>query len=314
MELEGRKIGNYVVEKKLGEGGMGRVYRCRHPLIGHVLAMKVLHEENARDPELVQRFVQEAQAAAEIGHPNVIDVVDFGTFEDDDGQPQVYLMMELLQGESLTKRAKRTGLTLAQVSHIMLQCCDALQASHDHGIVHRDLKPENIYVCERESSPLYVKIMDFGIAKLLYPDRESARTRLGVVLGTPYYMSPEQCQGKGRAEIDERSDVYSLGVVLYELLVGRVPFHGTIGEVLNAHLHVKPTTPSALVPSIPPDIDAIVLRAMEKHPLDRFQSMKDFANALHNPHAHQVYYEHMLEDRGRKLGTHSGNTLRLEVS
>jgi len=310
MELEGRKIGNYIVEKKLGEGGMGRVYKCRHPLIGHVLAMKVLHEENSQDEELVKRFVLEAKAAAAIGHPNVVDVLDLGRFVDDEGQQQVYLMMELLDGESLTKRRARTGLSIAEIVHIMEQCCDALEASHNHGIVHRDLKPENIYVCKRQFSTLYVKIMDFGIAKLLYPDRESARTRLGVVMGTPHYMSPEQCQGKGKAEIGLRSDIYSMGVVLYELLVGHVPFQGTVQEVLLAHLHRTPPLPRTVVPTIPLEIEAIVMRALEKDPADRFESMKDFANALANPHAHQRYYEKIVAER--MMRHRSGETLRIE--
>jgi serine/threonine-protein kinase len=268
VDLIGQSVGNYRVVRKLGAGGMGTVYVCEHPLIGHRMAMKVLHDEHA---------FQEARAAASIGHENIIEVIDFGTLTGEQG-PVVYLMMELLQGRSLTAHKREFGLSWSEILRVLAQCCRALQASHDHGIVHRDLKPENIYICPCESEPLYVKIMDFGIAKLLAPDASSARTRLGVALGTPAYMSPEQCAGRGG--IDARSDIYSLGVVLYELITGQVPFTGELGHVLRGHMFETPVPPRDLAPGVPPALEALCLRALQKDKDARFQTMTAMLEAV----------------------------------
>ncbi len=305
MDLIGRKVGNYQVTRRLGAGGMGTVYICEHPVIGHRLAMKVLHEEHAADAELVQRFFQEARAAASIGHENIIEVLDFGSLDTERG-PTVYIMMELLAGSSLTEHQRVHGLGGDDLLHVLAQCCRALQACHAHGIVHRDLKPENIYICPRESDPLFVKIMDFGIAKLLDPDTASARTRVGVALGTPAYMSPEQCAGQGK--IDARSDVYSLGVVMYELLTGKRPFGDELGLALRGHMYETPATPCSVDPTIPPAIEAICLRALEKDPARRFQSMAEMLVAVNDPVGHfGAWQAHPPPPPG-----HSGQTLLLE--
>jgi len=292
MSLIGKSIGNYQIKAKLGEGGMGAVYLGEHPLIGKRVAVKVLLEELAAKEDIVQRFFTEAKAVNDIGHQNIVDIVDFGKVRLDPGSPEtVYFVMEFLDGESLAARLRRTGLSVLETLHVMKQCCSALQASHSKGIVHRDLKPENIYLCTRGSDKNFVKILDFGIAKLTGDGGmgQSHKTRTGLVIGTPAYMSPEQCEGKGH--IDHRSDVYSIGVVMYELLTGRVPFPGDgFGEILVAHLTKTPDPPSALNPDIKPEIEALVLHAIEKDKNRRFQSMDEFVRALEDPAAHMQAY------------------------
>ncbi len=307
MDLVGRKVGNYVVTRKLGAGGMGTVYVCEHPLIGHRLAMKVLHEEHAGDPDQVTRFFQEARAAASIGHENIISVIDYGTLDTERG-PMVYIMMELLAGQSLTARKREVGMSWPEVMHVIAQCCRALQACHARGIVHRDLKPENIYVCPRESDPLFVKIMDFGIAKLLDPSRAAARTRLGIALGTPAYMSPEQCSGRG--QIDGRSDIYSLGVVMYELICGRLPFGEDLGVALKGHLYEAPPPPRSVDPSIPEAIEAVCLHALEKDRGRRFQSMAEMLLAVNDPAGHLAAWQ----ARPAPAPGHSGRTMVLPAA
>ena len=285
MNLTSQHIGNYVLGKMVGEGGMGQVYLAEHPLIGHRVAVKVLHPECAADPENVRRFFQEAKAVNDIRHENIVDVVDYGTIEGTDPRATegasriVYLMMELLEGESLAKRIERGGFATAEIIHIFAQCCSALSASHRKGIIHRDLKPDNIYLVHRGDDASFVKVLDFGIAKLIGPSTtESGKTRQGVVLGTPAYMSPEQCAGMG--ELDGRSDVYSLGVVMYECLTGRIPFGGGTSQIVAAHLAQRPPPPKALNPSIDLALQAVVLRAMEKEPSQRFQTMDEMGEAL----------------------------------
>jgi len=292
MSLIGKSIGNYLIKSKLGEGGMGAVYLGEHPLIGKKVAVKVLLEELAAKEDIVQRFFNEAKAVNDIGHQNIVDIVDFGKIKvEGNHNDTVYFIMEFLEGDGLNTRLRRTGLSLAETIHVMQQCCSALQASHHKGIVHRDLKPENIYLCPRGGDKNFVKILDFGIAKLTGDGGmgQSQKTRTGLVIGTPAYMSPEQCEGKG--QIDHRSDVYSIGVVMYELLTGRVPFPGEgFGEVLVAHLTKTPEPPSQLNPDIKPEIEAIVLHAIEKDRNRRFQNMDEFNVALHDPAAHMQAY------------------------
>jgi serine/threonine-protein kinase len=284
MELIGHKIGNYVVTRRLGGGGMGTVYLCEHPMLGRHAALKVLHEDLAIDNDVVDRFFHEAKAACEIGNQHIVDVLDFGR----DGNV-VYLLMEYLEGESLGARQQRSPLDPADALRVIAQCCEALEASHAKGIVHRDLKPENIFLCRRGNDALFVKIVDFGIAKLL-SDPTHQQTAAGIILGTPVYMSPEQCEGKGH--VDARADIYSLGVVMFELFTGRVPFiDAGVGEVMVAHMTRPTPRPSMLRPTVPPGIEAIILHAMEKSPARRFQSMRELAEALANPDAHLAGYQ-----------------------
>jgi serine/threonine-protein kinase len=279
MSLIGKKVGNYEIKSKLGEGGMGAVYLGEHPLIGKKVAIKVLLEEFATNEEVVTRFFNEAKAVNDIGHQNIVDISDFGKVPSDEGGEMVYFVMELLNGESLADRIKRQPLNAEETRHVIDQCCDALAASHAKGIVHRDLKPDNIFLCVRGHDKLFVKILDFGIAKLTGAGGASSKTRTGTVIGTPYYMSPEQCAGRG--QIDHRSDIYSLGCVMYELVTGNLPFPGEgFGDVLVAHLTRDPPKPSEVKPGVDPVLENAILTAIKKDREQRFPSMVEFGAAV----------------------------------
>ncbi len=288
VDLVGQHIGSYVVQKELGAGGTGTVYLCQHTMIERAVAVKVLHDEQARDPDQVARFFQEAKAAAEIGHPNIIIIIDYGHLESPEGR-RPYLMMESLDGESLDKRLHKGGLSLDDITHIMSQVCSALVACHGKGIIHRDLKPSNVFLCDRSFDHLFVKVLDFGTAKLTAPGVDTHKTVMGMVLGTPAYMSPEQCEGKGA--IDHRSDIYSLGVMLYEMLTGTLPFEGDLGEVMLHQMFTAPPPPRERNPAIPPPWEALCLRMMEKQRKNRFQSVTDLAHALEDLEGHAAAYD-----------------------
>ena len=304
MDLIGQRIGSYVVDRMLGEGGTGAVYACRHTMIDREVAVKILHDTQARDPDQVARFFQEAKAAAEIGHPNIIVIIDYGTLVTDT-EARTYLMMEHLDGESLDKRLQRGGLSLADIAHILAQITSALVACHGKGVIHRDLKPSNIQLCNRTFDPLFVKLLDFGTAKLAAPSPDSHRTQYGVVIGTPGYMSPEQCEGKGA--IDHRTDIYSLGILLYEMLTGTLPFTGELGDMLRGHLYTPPEPPSRRNPAIPPEWEALCLRMIEKERENRFQSMSEVAHALEDLQGHAMAYEQ------RRLANVGRHTMRMFV-
>jgi serine/threonine protein kinase len=301
MSLLGQTIGNYRITRKLGEGGMGAVYLGEHPLIGKKVAIKVLLDELAAKEEIVNRFFVEAKAVNDIGHENIVDIVDFARARVG-GREISYFVMELLEGESLAARLQRIGVSFAEAAHILEQCCSALAASHAKGIVHRDLKPENIHLVTRRTDASFVKILDFGIAKLTGA-ASSSKTRTGSVIGTPAYMSPEQCEGKG--QVDARSDIYSLGIVMYELLTGRVPFSAEgFGEMLVKHLTEAPVPPSQVNPRVGPELEAVVLHALEKDRNRRFQSMDELGEALRNPAGHLQRWRALPEP-----GVYQGRTL-----
>jgi serine/threonine protein kinase len=276
MSLIGQKVGNYLIKSKLGEGGMGAVYLGEHPLIGKKVAIKVLLEEFATNEAVVTRFFNEAKAVNDIGHQNIVDIIDFGKVPSENaGAEMVYFVMELLNGESLADRIKREPLSPAETRHVIEQCCDALAASHAKGIVHRDLKPDNIYLCIRGGDKAFVKILDFGIAKLTGAGGTNSKTQTGTVIGTPYYMSPEQCAGRGH--IDHRSDIYSLGCVMYELVCGVLPFPGEgFGDILVAHLTRDPPPPSQVKPGVDAELEKAIITAMNKDRDKRFPSMVEF--------------------------------------
>jgi serine/threonine protein kinase len=268
--------GKYKLIEKLGEGGMGAVYLGMHQYIGKKVAVKFLHREYAANQEVLARFYREARAATEIGHRSIIEVHDMGISPQ--GEP--YLVMEYLEGESLGAVLRRHGpFDLATACGVMEQVLLALQAAHDKGIVHRDLKPENIFFTIRPGEPPLVKLIDFGISKMARESIDTKLTQTGSLLGTPSYMSPEQARGDN--EIDPRSDLYSIGVVLYQMLTGRLPFEGTnYNKLLIKVLTENPLPPSEANPAFPIEAEALVLRALAKAREDRFQSATEMLDAL----------------------------------
>jgi serine/threonine-protein kinase len=283
-QLIGQTIGNYLVTQKLGEGGMGSVYLAEHPGIGKKVALKVLHSEFSTNQEVAQRFFHEAKAVNDIGHPNIVDIVDFGVLQSGRGREQlVYFIMEYLAGATLSQLiTAEAPLPPERALGIGLQVADALSASHKCGIVHRDLKPDNIILSQRGRERDFVKLLDFGIAKLTGGSATgSHRTRAGLVIGTPAYMSPEQCEGS--SSVDQRTDIYALGVVLYEMLTGRVPFVGNgYSEILIQHLTQRPPPPSSFR-MMSPHVEMVVLKALEKRADMRYPTMDEFMRAMSDP-------------------------------
>jgi serine/threonine-protein kinase len=266
---------------------MGAVYLAEHPGIGRRVAVKVLHKNYTRDEHLLARFLNEARAANAIRHPNIIEILDSGMLAD--GTP--FLVMELLEGESLGTRLRQTGaLSIPTAVDFAYQTASALGAAHAKGIVHRDLKPDNLFVIPdpHDSNRERIKVLDFGIAKLQQGSvGDSVKTRTGTLMGTPIYMSPEQC--RGTRTVDHRSDIYSLGVIFYEMLVGQPPFVSEgFGELVNMHLNVAPAPVRSKRPEITPALDAIVMKMLAKNPEERYAQMADFQAALKTSGSHQI--------------------------
>lgn len=278
-------IGNYQIHQVLGEGGMGKVYAAQHRLLGRPAAIKVLLPEYSSHPEIVERFFNEARAAAAAKNAGIVEIYDFGY--QDDGS--AFIAMEFLEGEGLDQRLRRLGhIPPAQALLFTSQIASALAAAHANGIVHRDLKPANIFVVTDPQvvGGERVKILDFGIAKvsLAGPDGDvagpGAKTRVGSVMGTPSYMAPEQCRGADG--VDARADLYSVGCIVFEMLCGRPPFVGTSSmDILSAHLRDQPPVPSTLEPGIGPELDALILNLLAKAPDARFQRALDLERAMH---------------------------------
>lgn len=268
--LEGR----YRVESRLGEGGMGVVYLATHVALGRKLALKVLRSDMARDVGVVQRFMQEARAASSIGHPNIVDIHDFGRLPDG----SVYFAMEYLDGESLSALIERKGpFSFEEALRTVQPIASALGAAHALGIVHRDLKPDNVFLARRPDGQTTVKVLDFGVAKV--GGAASKMTRTGVVFGTPHYMSPEQAGGQS---VDARTDIYALGVIMYEMVTGQVPFDAdTFMGILTRHMFEPPPRPTALESGGATSVlEPVVMRCLAKRPEDRFQSMDELLQAL----------------------------------
>ena len=249
----GHTIGNYKITAKLGEGGMGVVYLAEHPVIGKKVAMKAIHPELSKNSDVVSRFVTEAKAVNQIGHEHIVDIADFGNTP----EGEFYFVMEYLQGESLSERLRReTRIDVERALSISAQIADALDASHEHGDhPPRSQAREHLPRATRGRDRDFVKVLDFGLAKLTPGEQKvTHKTRTGSVMGTPYYMSPEQCEGK--IEIDHRADIYSLGVMLFEMLTGKVPFGGEgYGEIIVKHVTMPPPSARSVVPELPDYLD-----------------------------------------------------------
>jgi len=260
----GTSVGEYIIDREIGSGGMGVVYAAAHPVIGKRVAVKTIKRDRCANQRAVARFVNEARAVNQIGHPNIVDVFAFGTL--DDGRS--YLIMELLDGESVRARLDRTPpLTLDEISHIVPRMCRALEAAHAAGIVHRDLKPENVFLADVPGEPPQVKLLDFGIAKLDEPNEIIDSTETGQILGTPAYMSPEQARGR---DITECTDVYSLGVMVYEMCTGRRPLDAlSSAEMISLLLTEPPPDPRHIRADLPESLSDLIVRMLAKDRSDR---------------------------------------------
>lgn len=277
----GRTIAKkFFVESVIGEGGMGVVYSAVDNQTKQRVAVKILREQFMNDDIAVKRFKHEAIAASRLSHPHIVSLHDYG--ETVDGYN--YMVMEIIEGKSLAKVVhERRSLSADRTVHIVTQVCDALEHAHERGVVHRDLKPGNILLTSFEDDQDYVKLVDFGIATLMVPDREFDDTQIekdGEVLGSPLYMSPEQCLGRPQ---DGRSDIYSLAIVAYETLMGKVPFIGRTGhETIEMQLQNHPMSFASKRPdlTVSANLESAVFKALEKKPVDRPQSMQEFAQNL----------------------------------
>src|SRR5882762_1818256 len=299
----------YRLDAQLGVGGMGTVYRARHLLIDRPVAVKVLNPRFVEDEAAKARFRREAKAAGRLQHTNAVGVTDFGQTTDG----YVYIVMELLEGRTLRDLlSKEAPLDVARSVSIMMQVASAVAAAHEAGIIHRDLKPANIFIVQRADVPAVVKVLDFGIAKLaaesLEEDDPMTLTQVGAMIGTPRYMSPEQCDG---AELTPAADVYSLGVILYEMLTGTVPFSGSTPlAIAMKHTGEVPRSPRDFVSAIPPALERVVLHTLEKRPQDRPANAAEFRAELLST-AERLGLEHAAVTSGpnlealRNVGTES---------
>ena len=266
----------YRIEARIGEGGMGEVYAASHIHIEKRVAIKLLRKEVLTNAEAVQRFRQEARSASSIGHRNIVAIEDFGTIEDG----RVYLCMELLQGTPLSEILKQS-VSQDRLLNILIQTCHGLAAAHAKGIVHRDMKPENVFVT-LDSGQEVPKLLDFGIAKVSQAEGNNHLTRTGTIFGTPFYMAPEQALGQ---PVDYRADIYAVGVIMYEAFCGQIPFQGdSFMGILTQHITASPTPPGQAASEanreLLPGLEAIIVRAMQKEPHDRFANMTELTNAL----------------------------------
>ena len=261
---------------------MGAVYLAEHPIIGKKVALKVIHRELAGNREVISRFYQEARAVNLIGNEHIVEIHDFGQSPEGDH----FFIMEYVDGKTLAQVLTRERIVAVhRALDIAAQIADALAATHDAGIIHRDLKPDNVMLCQRPNDPDFVKLLDFGLAKMMAEGPQKL-TAAGVILGTPQYMSPEACESK---KVDHRADIYALGVLLFQMLTGQVPFDGeSMGSILIKQVIEAPPAPRGLSPMIPPAVEQIILRCLAKSPDARFQTMAVLRAALMDPDRYLV--------------------------
>jgi hypothetical protein len=274
---EGEVLGNYQLERLLGEGSMGRVFQARHVRLGRQVALKVLRPQHARDISFVRRFFQEARSVNQINHEHIVEIFDF---VEDLERGHVYCVMELLRGQSLAAVMKEAPLTLERTQRIGVQVCAALGAAHKVGVVHRDVKPDNLFVMNRSGQKDFVKVLDFGVAKILTSEG-TGNTLDGTIIGTPTYMAPEQAAG---LPVDQRADIYAVGNLLYEMLAGRPPFQApAFGQlVVQIITQAPPPLPDRLASGepMPRALADLVLRCLAKEPEARPQSLEEVTTAL----------------------------------
>ena len=294
--LLGRALlnGQFQIVRKIGTGGMGAVYEAAQPSVNGKVAVKILHAKLANRKDLVSRFNREAAAMSHLTHPNTVKVLVYGE-EETDGL--LYIVMEYLEGKNLNQTVRAEGpLPAERAVPLLVQACHALQEAHEKGIVHRDLKPENIFVCNQGGMKDFVKVLDFGLAKVTEREMRPGSmvlTQEGMVFGTPEFMSPEQAQGK---TLDARSDIYSLAVILYEVLTGKLPFEAKSPmEFIQLHVQKEPIPLSQRVAgkTFPPALDAVIAKALSKERDERYQTAAEFAQALQQavgqqPISHQI--------------------------
>jgi serine/threonine-protein kinase len=279
----GQSIGSYRILQMIGTGGMGAVYLAEHPLIGKKVALKVIHKDLATNKEIVQRFFQEAKAVTKIGNEHIVSIHDFGQTPEGDH----FYIMEYLEGHTLASVLSQDRvLPVMRAMHIGAQIAAALAAAHASGVIHRDLKPDNIMLTPRLGDPDFVVLLDFGLAKIFAADSASMiKTAAGVLLGTPQYMSPEACES--RPNLDHRTDIYAVGILLFQMVTGMLPFDGgTMGEVLVKQVTQLPPPPRGFNPNIPPSVEQIILRCLAKNPEVRFPTMQALREALLDPEAY----------------------------
>lgn len=266
----------YKVVKLLGRGGMGAVYEGRHTLLDRQVAIKVMHQSVLSDETAVARFIREAKTAAMLEHPNAVIVYDFGVLED----AGAFIVMEFINGSSLRQLLSKTGaLSLKQALSIFAPVCSAVEAAHRLGIIHRDLKPENIMLKEADDGTLIVKVVDFGLAKIIRGEEGSSvkLTQTGQIMGTPYYMAPEMFESES---VDHRADIYALGVVFYEMLTGTPPHTGSLEAIIAGHVMRCPQPVSKIKPAISPHIDEVLEKALKKKPQERIGSAMELLAGL----------------------------------